>query len=808
MAALGRFLQKIFGNAADISQFGQIGSEVAGSIVRTKNIDTIQALSEYLGGLFSLTDDSAQPPAIEDINALYYLITHQLAYLFQSGVPEWLSTESYYANKSIVLGSDGSMYRSLTGSDSTPNVNHNPVGDSTNWAIIWDKTNDGTGSGLDADLLRSVTPGTWALAYLALATQNGWASKMLVDLKTVDGVDSGLDADLVRGTTINADWLTRLQSAPPSGMITTTGVTSVVTTDGYWLKLGELLGNSSSVNKPFSILITAKYLNNAEGAHRPAYFVLSGVITDGITVSASSQIDIKGLATGDCGVDGLRVVAGSDVYKGAIWIKTKANWCGDWSVSGLAATSVFQQDFSTIASSPAGTGSDRPIDTGASYLYPDRRASFANVSSLTKLYDDIVTANDSTGTGILIGGLGSSVGVGATIGAAGAPVKHFSDTFTRLFNKLGNMTITCQNNSVAGSTMIEYQTPWESFYSTYSRYPDVLVLAYGMNDGNPLIYNAGQTYPGFITQLRNLCTEAKKQGSSIVILTTPHPHSTRNPWGMQGVTPIYPTSSSEIPSEANSVVTGDFCNNGLGDITVSYRHFRINQAMRLVAGEYGCALIDVEKYWFLALQKYGEDALFDPTEAVHPNTMGHQLSYWAAIDNFLTGLYDSALGSNAPTSMGMFGVNTLSPVATLDVVNRSSSDKVLSLKNSSGTEKVSVDNDGMITRPDKMTLSDSGGVDNGGTVVIQPAGTFSISNNYVGTHLLLIAADRSGVGHWSVVYAVTRGAAWDNTGAITLTKLSESGTSDNVLTVTATISAVTFTAGTYSTNVKWRWIGL
>ena len=199
MAALTRILQKVFGATGDSDQFGQVGSDSAGTPTLTKNLDLIQSLAQFDAGLFSITNNLSTPPRGEDFNALLFLITSQLKYLFQSGVPEWLATENYYAYKSIVIGSDGNLYKSKTGSDVSPNINHNPVGDTTNWSMVWDITNDGSGSGLDADLVRGTTPGTRGLQYLAAAAVSNIAALILADLKTVDGAGSGLDADLLDG---------------------------------------------------------------------------------------------------------------------------------------------------------------------------------------------------------------------------------------------------------------------------------------------------------------------------------------------------------------------------------------------------------------------------------------------------------------------------------------------------------------------------------------------------------------------------------------------------------------------------------
>ena len=127
-----RINQLIFGDSGVTTDFGQIGSESAGSPVTTKNLDTVQALSQYAGGLASIVDSGLQLPRLEDQNSLFLLITTQLRYLLQNGIPEWIATAQYFALVSFVQV-NGVLYQALTGTDGTPNVNHNPVGDATNW---------------------------------------------------------------------------------------------------------------------------------------------------------------------------------------------------------------------------------------------------------------------------------------------------------------------------------------------------------------------------------------------------------------------------------------------------------------------------------------------------------------------------------------------------------------------------------------------------------------------------------------------------------------------------------------------------
>lgn len=109
MSRLSRFTQKIFGSSAGANEIAQFGSLEAGSPAFTTNVGVIQALSQYLSGWFGAT--SGNSPAIEDMNALFYLITYQLAYLMQSGVPEWDAGTTYFTGN--IVNYNGDLYSSI-----------------------------------------------------------------------------------------------------------------------------------------------------------------------------------------------------------------------------------------------------------------------------------------------------------------------------------------------------------------------------------------------------------------------------------------------------------------------------------------------------------------------------------------------------------------------------------------------------------------------------------------------------------------------------------------------------------------------
>ncbi|NCV19916.1 MAG: hypothetical protein EBW42_14455, partial [Rhodobacterales bacterium] len=90
--------------------------------------------------------------------------------------------------------------------------------------------------------------------------------------------------------------------------------------------------------------------------------------------------------------------------------------------------------------------------------------------------------------------------------------------------------------------------------------------------------------------------------------------------------------------------------------------------MRQAATDCGVPLIDVERYWFKALQKYALDDLYNAGEIVHPNLLGHQVSYHQAITDFLYSMsYQVSQEGQEPRLNGLVGVNQSLPTSALEV---------------------------------------------------------------------------------------------------------------------------------------------
>jgi hypothetical protein len=127
MSKLLRETMKIFGSSAGANQIEQFGSLANGSPLYTTDIAVIQALANYLEGWFGGVVGS-NLPAIEDINALFYLYAYQLAYLMQAGIAEWDAGTSYYIGS--LVNTNGQIYYSLQDN----NLN-NALSNTAFWAL-------------------------------------------------------------------------------------------------------------------------------------------------------------------------------------------------------------------------------------------------------------------------------------------------------------------------------------------------------------------------------------------------------------------------------------------------------------------------------------------------------------------------------------------------------------------------------------------------------------------------------------------------------------------------------------------------
>ena len=133
MGKLSRFTQLLFGSTAAGSQIAQFGSFAAGSpVTYSGSVVTpaeIQNLSNYLTGWFGAVIGS-NSPTIEDLNAIDYLFSYQLAYLLQEGIAEYDSATTYYQYS--LCQYNGIVYQSIINS----NAGNQPDTSTSDWKVF------------------------------------------------------------------------------------------------------------------------------------------------------------------------------------------------------------------------------------------------------------------------------------------------------------------------------------------------------------------------------------------------------------------------------------------------------------------------------------------------------------------------------------------------------------------------------------------------------------------------------------------------------------------------------------------------
>jgi hypothetical protein len=130
MARLTRKTQKVFaGDIPATNNIAQFGSLAGGTPLFSDDPDTIQALARFGQGWGGGVVGN-QSPTLQDMNALFYLLSRQVAYVMQSGIPEYDVATTYYTGQFCQV--DGVIYVSATDG----NVGNTPSSGSAYWTSL------------------------------------------------------------------------------------------------------------------------------------------------------------------------------------------------------------------------------------------------------------------------------------------------------------------------------------------------------------------------------------------------------------------------------------------------------------------------------------------------------------------------------------------------------------------------------------------------------------------------------------------------------------------------------------------------
>ena len=130
MANLSRIYQKIFGSTAPSTEIGKFGSLAAGTPQTTNDPALMQSLGNWLNGWNSAVV-GYNSPCMEDMNAVHYVLSYQLAYLLQKGIAEYNASTTYYQGSVVYYSGKWYVCASVSGITGIT-----PSNDGVNWVYF------------------------------------------------------------------------------------------------------------------------------------------------------------------------------------------------------------------------------------------------------------------------------------------------------------------------------------------------------------------------------------------------------------------------------------------------------------------------------------------------------------------------------------------------------------------------------------------------------------------------------------------------------------------------------------------------
>jgi hypothetical protein len=251
MAKITRKAQKVFASTAGGSGVAVAGSTADGSTIFSTDLDALQS-TEYLEGLAAMViAGTKRLPVFEEINGVYYVVTTQLAYLFQEGIPEWNAGTTYYQYSIVKKAGTYEIYGSLA-NDNLNNALPAATTDA-NWQYLGNLAGVGTIPATAANtFLANATTGSASATGIALAASQlagrgstgNIAAITLQPSMSISGTALGaianpsvrknlkVEATSATQAVITADALTLTTSTGLSYVATSVNVTAAITASG------------------------------------------------------------------------------------------------------------------------------------------------------------------------------------------------------------------------------------------------------------------------------------------------------------------------------------------------------------------------------------------------------------------------------------------------------------------------------------------------------------------------------------------------------------------------------------------------
>jgi hypothetical protein len=358
MARIPRVLQKIFGGNS--SNSGQPGSARAGTFVLSTDIEVLQALPAWENGWNDITITGDKLPCLEEDQAINYVMTTQIAYLFQEGIPEYNDETTYYENSIVREPGTYKLYGSLT----DDNVG-NALSDAGEWVLLIDlasssgglirvSSNDTTPGYLEGKLLVSGSA-------LSLSTQNdgadetrtitlsinalGTATLANGDLLLFEDVDDGNAQKKITALEVSAlnaaAYATAAQGAKADTAVQMAVGAPVATTSGTSVTIASGISSAAKI-------ITINFVGVSTTGTSFPLIQLNGETTG--YVGKSSEMGGSTNSTGSTAGFPIRSNSGSNLIHGSLVLTLHSASTNTWAMSGTLSISNSDVTFNVSGS--------------------------------------------------------------------------------------------------------------------------------------------------------------------------------------------------------------------------------------------------------------------------------------------------------------------------------------------------------------------------------------------------------------------------------------------------------------------------
>ena len=139
MSKIARKTQTIFASSA--SNNGVFGSGADGTKILSNDPAVLMEKTAWAQGWLAATIGSSKFPCLEEFQALDYINTYQLTYIFQEGIPEYDSGTIYFQNSVVKQAGTFNLYGSIA-----DNNQGNALSDTGHWELLGNLTELSSGT--------------------------------------------------------------------------------------------------------------------------------------------------------------------------------------------------------------------------------------------------------------------------------------------------------------------------------------------------------------------------------------------------------------------------------------------------------------------------------------------------------------------------------------------------------------------------------------------------------------------------------------------------------------------------------------